>query len=658
MLKHIDNLDSKEKVKYDLYKILRMSILLNQKEADKITLDKFKEVSLNIDNMLGETYDEKIETMFYDTSTLEEEENRLKNLVALIKERVENRKNLLEDYRSVTNRELNDLEYINKSGDLDLFENRLNTIKEYLDNSRLIKVNEIELEQIKDKLIKEYDIKSSNEMKNIKLEEILLSAFKDYLYETELYTSLESANIEKEIEKIQREIKETQEQKETFEQAFENLKLSGISGELELEYASFVENAKKNYYETKEQEIILKLYKLINEKESEYSNIFKKREEVKDLLEERMLLRKELNVKEKDLLSGVYEIIKEQKKEIESEKENAEGINILSERIKLKENRLEELRRVVTKPEILSILKEYGLIETYDHEDEISDEIDEEKLLLDEEKEEQNDNGLGLLNDLLADIKNDEIKESFIPKEENIVNFAELAKEQPKEYLPNQIKESLIVPTMNFGLSRLKSISVMKRVGDMLGINAKSFEVKQEEKAEIKQEPTIDLFVETDTKAPIFIDSTLETPKEDDLFWTQNEYEDIKEDIEKNEDSEENVVITDNNVSEESQQETEEKDMLIFDFETPKDNVEEKEMLSLDFETSNDNKTTDKEVLEFDFEKFKDNNQIYEEESSNNGLIFPEPVMPELNVLPENKEDKFMWPDNMETFDINGIFPN
>ena len=23
-----------------------------------------------------------------------------------------------------------------------------------------------------------------------------------------------------------------------------------------------------------------------------------------------------------------------------------------------------------------------------------------------------------------------------------------------------------------------------------------------------------------------------------------------------------------------------------------------------------------------------------------------------------NKEDKFMWPDNMETFDINGIFPN
>ena len=58
MLVHNDSLENREKVKYDLYKILRMSILLNRSEVDKLTLDKFREASLNIDKMLGEEYDE------------------------------------------------------------------------------------------------------------------------------------------------------------------------------------------------------------------------------------------------------------------------------------------------------------------------------------------------------------------------------------------------------------------------------------------------------------------------------------------------------------------------------------------------------------------------------------------------------------------------
>ena len=59
-------------LKENKYKILRMSILLNQNEVDKITLDKFREASLNIDKMLSEDYDKKMEDMFYDTLTLEE----------------------------------------------------------------------------------------------------------------------------------------------------------------------------------------------------------------------------------------------------------------------------------------------------------------------------------------------------------------------------------------------------------------------------------------------------------------------------------------------------------------------------------------------------------------------------------------------------------
>lgn len=628
MLKHNDNLESKEKVKYDLYKILRMSILLNQNEVDKITLDKFREASLNIDKMLGEEYDEKLDTMFYDTTTLEEEESRLKALVSLVTERIEKRKNLLEDYRSVTNRELDDLEFINKSNDLDLFESRLKLIKEYLDNSKLIEVNEKELEKIKDQLVEEYDLKASNELKNVKLEDNLYNSLKNALYDKNLYSLVESTDLDAEIESIQNDVKEAKEQKDTFEAAFGNLKSSGISGELEVEYASYVENAKKNYYDVKEKEIIFKLYKLIQIKEAEYIDLFMKREEVKSLLEERLLLRKDLNLKDKDFMSDVYDLVSNQKQEIEVQKDNVDNINVLTERIKLKENRLEELRKSLKRPEILSLLKEFGLIETYDEENVFDDNLDETILASDESvthEEENKNSSMGLLSDLLSEEELNELNSSDmeIPEDE-VIDFNV---DVDKEYLPNQIKSSLMVPTMNFGLSRLKSISVMKRVSDMLGISAKVSEVVEEEKMdlpkeEIKSEPTVDLFLQDDSDGPLFVDvpsfddNNFEENKEEDLFWTPNEILDINNDFENNSES----VSLENNNNDDS----------IFEFKMPEIN-----------EGINDN---------------QDN--IFENENDNKEFIFPEPVMPDLDVLPKNNEDKFIWPENLSDFDINGIFPN
>jgi len=567
MLKHNDNLEGKEKVKYDLYKILRMSVLLNQNETDELTLSKFKEASLNIDKMISDEYNEKIDTMFYDTMTLEEEEKRLKDLVAFIKERIEKRKSLLEDYKNVTSRDLNDLEYIEKSFDLDLYKERLDTIKNYLDSSKLIEVNENDLETLKEKLVKEYDLKSENEIKNIKLEEKLYDIFVNALYEMDLYSSCDFANVDKEIEDLEAEINETKEQKDTFETAFNNLKSSGITGDLELEYASYVENSKKNYYYVKEKEIILKLYKLLEIKENEYSNLFSKREDVKELLQERILLRDELSIKEKDYLYKVSDLVTSQEEEIESEKVNVDNINILTERIKLKENRLEDLRKEVKKPEILAILQEYGLIDTYNHND-ILEEYEE----ISEVEEEVKDD---LLSELMEEVEQETVE---------------------KEIQPNQIKEVLEVPSMNFGLSRLKSISVMKRVADMLGINAKKEEIKEEVK-EIKEVPLEKEVVKEEIKTE---------NKEEDLFWTPVEFVDMKKDTEEE--------IKENDLFKEE----------IFIPEVP--TVEKKE-----------------ENI------FPNNNQE---------LIFPEPTMPEMNVLPQNNEDKFMWPDNMETFDINGIFPS
>lgn len=570
MIKHSENLEGKDKVKFDLYKILRMSVLLGKDQVDELTLNKFKEASLNIDNMLNKEYYDKLDSMFYSTSSLEEEEKRLKELVAFIKDRIEQRKSLQEDYRTVTSKPLEDLEYIEKSSELDLYERRLLIIKNYLDNSKLIENNEKDLEILRAELAKEYNVKRDNEEKNIKIEEELYNAFINVLYEMDLYSKIELANIDDELSNIQKELNEAKEQKDTFVTAFNNLKSSGISGELELEYSSYVENSKRNYYYVKEREIILKLYKLIASKEAEYSNLFAKREEIKSLLQEKTILRNELGIRDKDYLSAISDLIFDQRQEIELEKNNVDNINVLTERIKLKENRLEELKKEIKKPEVLSILKEYSLIDTYDHDDILDDTIEvgeeEEEISLAEEPEESSVN---LLDDLL---------EEEVP-------------EVVKTYEDNEIKSVEDVPSMNFGLSRLKSISVMKRVADMLGVNE-------------KQEP-----IATETPKEEKVEEMVHADNNEDLFWTPAEILDINKDMEK--------------VSDESQD------------------------LSKDEIFLNDSST-------------QTNSNIFETNNGDGQIMFPEPVMPEIGKknLPENKEDKFMWPDNMETFDLNGIFPN
>lgn len=722
MLKHSDNLSSQAKLKYDLYKILRMSILLNQKEADRLTLDKFKEASLSIDRMLGEEYDEKIEDYFYETSSLDDECKRLKDLVIFINARIEKRKDLLEDYRSVTNKELNDLDYISRSGEVDLYEARLKLIKSYIDNTKLIKVNEKELEVLKEDLVREYDIKSANEIKNTKIENTLHNIFVNTLYEMETYSDLETDSIDSELEKIKREIKETKEQKDTFESAFANLKSSGISGELEIEYASYVENARRNYYYVKERELILKLYKVIEEKESEYANLFKKREEVKALLEERTELRKNLEIRDKDMLSKVYETLLEQAQEIEAEKENIENISILTERIKLKENRLDDLNREIKRPEVLSLLKEYKLIDIYSVDDEIDtneelDEIiidneieseiikEEEKEIKLEEKEKNKKSALDLLNELLKDDSeeesNDEImtleeppieEEMSDDKEEHNVAKKSSKKqtkksdkkpnkkeneekeeleeteviEEPKEktYEPNQIKTSEMLLSMNYGLSRLKAISVMKRVADMLGVNAK--------KEVVTEVPKEEIFVPEPTVAV----TTPEEPKNenDDLFWTTNEFVEMKEEtgepIVNNNDmflnNNENMFMPNNNQNIFINEQIPVNNQNIFTNEQVPLNNEPMFMPNnnmnnnMDMFNNNININVNKEPV-FDFKMPEINNEpIFNTSEPNVELVFPDPVMPNggQDILPENKEDKFMWPENGQTFDINGIFPS
>lgn len=630
MLKHDESLTDKEKVKLDLYKILRMSVLLSQDEVDELTLSKFKDASINLDKMYTEDYEEKLESMFYSTSTLEEEVERLRKLVDFVKDRIEQRKSLQSDYKNVTGNELNDLEYIEKASELDLYEKRLNLIKSYLDNSKTIEVNKKELTYLESELANEFDRKKSNEEKNINLEDKLYTDYINILYEMDLQSLTKVEDIDEELNKIAKEINEAKDQKDTFVTAFDNLKASGISGDLELEYASYVENSKRNYYYVKEKEILLELYELIEKKEKEYSNLFTKRTNVKTLLKERLTLRKEMNIKEKDLLLPIYDLVEEQSHEIEEEKSNTDNINVLTERIKLKENRLEELNKEVKKPEVLSLLKEFHLIDTYDHDDETLN----KDYLFGDEKEEQPEE--------LKDLVKEDILETEPEAEENTSDslFKDLMDEvndkgeeveetEPQEetYLPNQIKSSEMIMSMNFGLSRLKSISVMKRVADMLGIDTR----KKEPEPVVKEEPKQ---VETN-----------------DLFWTPTEYAEMKSSTEEAQQEVKlplNDLFKDNISKEEVKQESSTNNVPEMKKE---DNIFEKEQLSNVFENNNN-------IFENNT-----NNNIFETNNGDGNIIFPEPVMPtiEEKKLPvDNDSDKFKWPDNsnLEKFDLNGIFPN
>ena len=663
MLKHDESLTDKEKVKLDLYKILRMSVLLSQDEVDELTLSKFKDASINLDKMYTEDYEEKLESMFYSTSTLEEEVERLKKLVEFIKDRIEQRKSLQSDYKNVTGKELNDLEYIEKSSELDLYEKRLNLIKSYLDNSRTIEVNKKELTYLEDELSNEFDKKKSNEEKNVNLEDKLYTDYINTLYEMDLQSLTKVEDIDEELNKIAKEINEAKDQKDTFVTAFDNLKTSGISGDLELEYASYVENSKRNYYYVKEKEILLELYELIEKKEKEYSNLFTKRTNVKTLLKERLTLRKEMNIKEKDLLLPIYDLVEEQSHEIEEEKSNTDNINVLTERIKLKENRLEELNKEVKKPEVLSILKEFHLIDTYDHDDESLD----KDYLFEDEKEEQPEPLEDLVKEDILETE-PEIEESKTDslfkdlmdeansKDEDVEETQEV---EPLEetYLPNQIKSSEMIMSMNFGLSRLKSISVMKRVADMLGIDTK----KKDPEPVVKEEP-----------------KQIET--NDDLFWTPTEFAEMKS---SSEEPQQEVklplddLFKDNTPKEEVKQENTttvpemKKEDNIFEKEQPNDIFGNNKVTNI-FENNKSNDIFEKEQPNniFETNKQKDifnnninNSNVFETNNGDGNVIFPEPVMPtiEEKKLPvDNDSDKFKWPDNsnLEKFDLNGIFPN
>ena len=483
-----DNIDS-NKIKENKYKILRMSLLLGNGEDREDTINNFEDASREIDAMNDEIYLKDLEGKFYDTLTLEEEEKKLAVLVDYIGGRVEQRISLLNDFTNVTGYELLNLPTIKYYDKLDEYKERLSYIREYLSNTKNINQLNQEISDLENKLNDSYVSKAKSEEKNVKDEKELLTKFESIIKKIDEFKDINIENAPLKLNDITLEVQDSKKSLEIFNKSFKTLNQAGINGEEEKEYLSYVNGAKEAYYNNKEQEYLLRLYIILNSTESEYSKILVKRDSINDIIYERIELRKELNITGDDILSKIYNLLERQYDDIINQKDNIENIEYLNNEINNRKDMVNELEKDNQKVEILSLLKEFCIIDTYDTENSSKEKIKTDTTMKSDSKIEEAKEDITTNIEPVQPLTNNDIKkeEPVIP---NIVAKTNDEKkvEQPKEQekvADNQVVSVEDATKINLEAATLKSNNVMKRVGEMLGVK---IEKKQPDKP--KEEPT------------------------------------------------------------------------------------------------------------------------------------------------------------------------
>ena len=474
---------SSNKIKENKYKILRMSLLLGRGEDPEETLTNFEEAARDIDAMNDETYLKDLEGKFYDTLTLEEEEKKLAVLVDYIGGRVEQRISLLNDFSNVTGYDLTNLPMIKYYDKLDDYKERLKYIREYLSNTEEIgKLNQ-KIEEAETKLKEAYLSKATGEDYNARNEEILLNKFENILKTTDL-KDINKDNIEEKLKETMLAVEDSKKSLDIFNKSFATLSGSGISYEEEQEYKSYVDNAKELYYTNKEHEYLLRIYQYLLKIETEYNVILEKRENINTLLQDRLSQRKELGIQENDILSNLYDLIERQFDDIKHQEDNISLIDRLNEDIEHYKSSLNDLELDNQKVEILALLREFCLIDTYSdtyHENGDSQIVGEKNTSEDLSLKDK---------EITLDKKVEEkVTKESVPSLNQNVNASDIFKQnvslpevKVEEVVPDEAKDNQVVAvenSTNIDLDYIhsKASKVMQRVGEMLGIKVKDTKV-------------------------------------------------------------------------------------------------------------------------------------------------------------------------------------
>lgn len=486
---------SSNKIKENKYKILRMSLLLGADGNNQETLNNFEDASRDIDAMNDEVYLREIEDKFYDTLKLEEEEKKLAVLVDYIGGRVEQRISLLSDFANVTGYDLQGLPPIKYYDKLDDYKERLKYIREYLSNIEQINKLDLEIEEADNKLNEAYILRATSEEQNIKNEELLQTKFNNLLKNMEIFKDITEDNIEEKLSEATYKVEDSKKSLDIFTKSFTTLSSSGISAQEEQEYLSYVEGAEEAFYQNKEEEYLLKIYSLLREKNSEYSRLLIKREELNDILFERLNLRKELKIPNQDILSNIYDLLEKQYEDIKRQSANMEKIETLTAEINTKREKLNDLMSENQKVEILALLREFCIIDTYEEisnnkEEQPTEEIANEEFASEEVITPE-------ISETIAPTAPITQQEEFTIPEPPAINnntfeidsndlfkepkTSEVKKEEPvlptEEIKDNQVINVEDSSNIDLELIHSKANKVMKRVGDMLGIKTEETKI-------------------------------------------------------------------------------------------------------------------------------------------------------------------------------------
>ena len=477
----------------NLCKIFEMRIKLDKEKKVKTPSDvliNYEKYAKKIDNIYNEEFEKEVRPLIAPSKTIEEEKDRLEKLIKLLEDRLEKRNDLEDRYYLATGDYISGLQIVISDKELDEKRERLSLINRYLETNSEIESVHDSIAKLKVMLSEEEEKKEDYKGKNQIMEDDLYSEFMKVIKEDNTYNNITEDNIDEELNNIKALVKESKETLDVTRDSVKNLITSG----LEDDYSSYVDEAEKSYFVIKNKELFLKLYKLVNVFEDDFNGIFTKRDNIKEILEERKNLRGDLSITDIDELASFEKKVLEQIDVNEKEKEVLDNISNYTSRIEFKEGRLEELEHDNNSVEILAILREFNLIDTYDSEEYGSEEEAASEDTSDETKE--------------------EVKEEESREEEPIV----------KEVIdPYRIKEVIDAPlTLNLGLAKLKGEAVREKVNKKLNPKPVSFDeilsdTKKEEPVlevpSIPEEPKVEVPKEEEKKEDTPVPPMWEMPK-------------------------------------------------------------------------------------------------------------------------------------------------
>lgn len=480
------------------YDILRASLRFpNPKDKDKL-LKSFKEVALEINEKKYNEYLEELDKYSYEADSLEMEKERLTKKINFINQYRDNWVKFNNDYHQIT---FSDLPDNFDDEDLIRSEERLDTIKEYLSNCNRINILEDSLNTLDIDLRKYTEEDEKNTVLNHSLEEKLLEYFMSLIKSDSTYSTYDYGDIKYELEKEEEVIKHKKEELDNFYMAYDSLENQILPENKKEEYKSYVEDAKRDYYDSKEKEYIYRLYELISNIETDYASLYNKREKISRLFDERMLKRGSLNINSVDNLKDLKIFIDSQYDKILSQKLTKDNILEVENRIEDAKEEIKALKERNTDVDILTILNEYKIIDTYTSTSDISKELDD------------NDN-------------DDEEEEKEIETLDEEVNKVE-------DVADNEVVS--VLPSYNIDLDKVKEIS--KEVMDEVISNI----TPPEEKEELQELELNDIFKDEEKKEDvvqevdnIFPDIPLKEEAVDD-FFSKEEKEILTDNLEEKE---------------------------------------------------------------------------------------------------------------------------